>query len=483
MSMTQTRLHLRIVNMTSLPDGGPLEAWVAPGQILEAGRDSGLDWCLPDPQRLISSRHFEIRPEKGGWVLVDLSTNGTFLNGAATRVKSPCPLHSGDRLQVGQYSIEITEERGTQPPAPHPGPGQGPGQGGVPGGLPGVGPGGGPGVVPGGLSGAVPETAPAPQPPPRPAARSLPGGLDPWAVQVAPAAGQATDPGAAQASGPGASAFTASAPPATRPPADIWASAAPDTPAPHSATPPVPGPIPAAPPPGGGPAFPQPAFPQPAFPQPASPQPGLAPQAPHDPVPDPSAPHGPASDPGALLQIIESAAGLAAGTLSRGDPAQVAREIGETLRALTEDLAGLLQARAVARRSVKAKQVTMIGREDNNPLKFMPTPDQALTVMFGPPRPGFQRGPQAVRAGFADIRSHQYAIHAALQPALAQLLEDLAPEAIEKRLEGVRLNRKARAWELFVERWDAKTHAHDNGMLDVFLALFADAYDRESGRG
>ena len=475
--MTLTALNLRILNLTSLPDGGPLEASVRPGGMLEVGRDSGLDWCLPDPQRFISSRHFEIRSEAGGWMLYDLSTNGTFINGATNRVKSPCPLHDGDRLQVGQYSIEIKIQPAQpassippgkaagdiaslgQPPAPQP---------------------------------PAPES-PAPESPPpvqRPAARSLPGGADPWAIQSpAPQSGPAP-----------------AAPPAGSP-ADIWAMpGAADQPngnmqdAPQvQTTPPRAEADPAHAPNAGegqqgwqprpeAPAAPDPSSLWPPQPQttppaqqtapPAPPQPPFA-AAPPETVPEYAAP-GPSAQ--ALLEVIESAAGLAAGTLSRGDAQATAQEIGETLRALTEELSGLLQARAVARRSVRSAQVTMIGREDNNPLKFMPTPDQALGIMFGAPRPGFQRGPAAVRSGFADIKKHQYATHAALQPALEQLLNDLSPDSIEKRLDGVRLNRKSRAWEMYVDRWDAKTHAHENGMLDVFLAFFAEAYDRESGR-
>ncbi len=448
--MTKSPLHLRIINMTSLPDGGPLEVSVAPGDMLEAGRDSGLDWCLPDPNRFISSRHFEIRSERSGWMLYDVSTNGTFLNGAASRVKSPCPLHDGDRLQVGQYSIEIRS-----------------------------------GSVQSDTAATPPASAPEPVQQ-RPAARSLPGGLDPWAVQTAPPqASPLTHPPAA----PEADAAQWSMPEQPRATADIWAMPSGRSQPPSEATRPVHDTTPAWPPGPGQRSTPAPeAFavpPESALPDDGQ-QTALPAFMPAD-ARDAAARGSPTAQPvagdQALLEIIESAAGLAAGTLSRSDAHATAREIGETLRTLTEELSGLLQARAVARRSVRSAQVTMIGREDNNPLKFMPTPDQALSIMFGPTRPGFQRGPAAVRSGFADIKSHQYATHAALQPALAQLLEELAPEAIEKRLEGVRLNRKSRAWEMYVERWDAKTESHDNGMLDVFLALYAEAYDRESGRG
>ncbi len=33
-----------------------------------------------------------------------------------------------------------------------------------------------------------------------------------------------------------------------------------------------------------------------------------------------------------------------------------------------------------------------------------------------------------------------------------------------------------------MQRWDAKTEAHENGMLDVFLMYFAEAYQEASGK-
>ena len=35
---------------------------------------------------------------------------------------------------------------------------------------------------------------------------------------------------------------------------------------------------------------------------------------------------------------------------------------------------------------------------------------------------------------------------------------------------------KKKAWDTYVERWDAKAGKHENGMLDVFLANFAESY-------
>ena len=66
----------------SAPDGGPIRIEVK-GRGLDLGRDSHLDWTLPDPSRSISGKHCEIRYRDGGYWLHDVSTNGTFVNGAA----------------------------------------------------------------------------------------------------------------------------------------------------------------------------------------------------------------------------------------------------------------------------------------------------------------------------------------------------------------------------------------------------------------
>ncbi|MFY0633362.1 MAG: FHA domain-containing protein, partial [Vannielia sp.] len=111
-------LTLRIDNFPSLSDGGPIEYSTNQGGF-EIGRDPAMDWTLPDPNRFVSSCHAEIRYENGGYWLYDVSTNGTFVNGASMRVKSPYQLQSGDKLQVGHYLVvaEVGQAQSAQAPA------------------------------------------------------------------------------------------------------------------------------------------------------------------------------------------------------------------------------------------------------------------------------------------------------------------------------------------------------------------------------
>src|SRR5450755_600244 len=102
-------LRLTIENMDRLPDGGPVRVQVE-GRGLDIGRDQHLDWTLPDPSRHVSSKHCEIRFHDGGYWLHDVSTNGTFVNGAQFRLEAPHLLRGGDRLSIGQYIIAVEIE-------------------------------------------------------------------------------------------------------------------------------------------------------------------------------------------------------------------------------------------------------------------------------------------------------------------------------------------------------------------------------------
>ena len=100
-------LVLAIENEARLPDGGPLSYKLSGRRGIDIGRDSHLDWTLPDPSRFISGKHCEIRYREGVYWLHDVSSNGTFVNGSDKRMQGPHRLRNGDRLEIGQYIISV----------------------------------------------------------------------------------------------------------------------------------------------------------------------------------------------------------------------------------------------------------------------------------------------------------------------------------------------------------------------------------------
>src|SRR5262249_41911745 len=117
-------LHLKIENVPNLPDGGPIETTITGKRGIDIGRDSHLAWTLPDPTRHISRKHVEIRYREGGYWLHDVSTNGTYLNGADHRMQAPRRLRTGDRFTIGHYIIAAAVEGEAEEAAPGPAPGQ-----------------------------------------------------------------------------------------------------------------------------------------------------------------------------------------------------------------------------------------------------------------------------------------------------------------------------------------------------------------------
>jgi len=411
-------LRLSIENMDRLPDGGPVRVEVK-GRGLDIGRDAHLDWTLPDPSRHVSSKHCEIRFRDGGYWLHDVSTNGTFVNGAAFRLDAPHLLRSGDRLTIGPYLVAVAVE--------------------------------------GQASAAGASTPPA---------TAAGGRADVWGAVGEAAAPE--DRGAYRLQKPQKPAadfldFASSVAPAD-PPADLFAAPA-DADDAWLRAPPAP---PVAPP------APAPAAPTPRRPAPAPAPPSL-PEAPQ------TSARAPASE---LIARIAAAAGIPESAIAGRDPNALADEIGLALRLTAENLAQLLASRAESKTLMRSSSRTMIRALENNPLKFTGSPDEALAIMFGPPTRAYLDARAAIESGFSDLKTHQILTFGAMQSALDALFEDLAPEKIDRSVESDRGlgalvgSRKAKLWDIYVERWRAKTKRADGRLLEAFMALFAEAYDR-----
>ncbi|MBO1073697.1 type VI secretion system-associated FHA domain protein TagH [Roseomonas marmotae] len=164
-----------------------------------------------------------------------------------------------------------------------------------------------------------------------------------------------------------------------------------------------------------------------AWSPPPAPEEAEAP-APPDPAPVP-APQ-PAREPGqeqAAVAAFLAACGLEPRQVT--DPAALMARAGRLLACMVAEMHALMAIRSLAKQEFGLER-TMIGRSDNNPLKFAAEPREALPLLLAPDAPGFLDGEDAVRQGFEGIRSHQLALLSSMQTALGSLCDRLAPEAI-----------------------------------------------------
>jgi type VI secretion system protein ImpI len=468
-------LRLSIENVPNLPDGGPISFTLSARRSIDIGRDQHLDWTLPDPTRYISGKHCEIHWRNNSYWLHDVSTNGTFLYGSDQRVRSPHELKNGDRLVIGHYvvAVAVDDDAGASV-----------------------------------LRNQGRESAPAQQqhaaypelwnidrdaPPPvdrsqmlapREVARPVnPDFLD-WAAGV-----PEVEVGTARS--------RPSSPTLESNPGMDWASG----PAPHSNAP-AELPMPVAAPrrpvwkddgrvePETNPFIAgQPARTAPPVQPFESPPPGKSIASEQDADAGPglrplrSEPNAGSQD---FVRRIARSAALPEDFFAGKDPDQLAEQLGALMRISISNVMSLLQARNEAKRLTRSTSHTTIQATENNPLKFSPTAEDAMRILFGPKTHSYMEARRAFEEGFGDLKQHQLKTYAAMQHAVSMLIADMDPARItaevgdqEGMLDKLR-SRKSRSWDAFVTRWKATLGREPGAAIEAFMLHFADYYDQDN---
>ena len=156
-----------------------------------------------------------------------------------------------------------------------------------------------------------------------------------------------------------------------------------------------------------------------------------------------------------VVQAFLDGAGLAGQTVSDAEAEEFMRQSGAIVRAAVEGVMTLLAARATAKKELRAEDRTMVASKDNNPLKLMSDPQEAMAFLFDlKEKTGGFLGPvKAVGDAFDDLRVHEVALIAGMRAALLGTIQRFDAKTLESELEkaagGLGLNRKAKLWELF----------------------------------
>ncbi|SFU99485.1 type VI secretion system-associated FHA domain protein TagH [Pseudoduganella namucuonensis] len=413
------------------------------------GRADGNALVLPDPERHISRTHATIAYRDGGYVIRDLGTSSPLiLNGLPLGKGCDARLAGGDRLEIGSYVLEVLADNPAKADAPRPAAFDDP--------L---------GIF--GPADTDPFTgaAPARQPPPSrlPADEGAPAPpssqsidhlfcLDPAKAADPFGGGHPLGEPAGMGDGQGASLdplVAMGVHPAPRP---VPGPQRDDTLEIHAAF---------APPP----------------PSPASEPP------PADRTPMPAVP--PDAD---LLRAFLAGAGVPDLDLRTPLTPAMMHTLGQLLRASTQGTLDLLLARALIKREVQAA-VTMIVPRENNPLKFSPSVEAALSHLLAPRGQGFMDPVAAIEDACADLRAHQFGVMAGMRTALDGLLHRFDPAQLERRLSAngvldalLPMNRKARLWDLFGELYKELTREAEDDFHALFGKEFVRAYEAQLDR-
>ena len=169
-------------------------------------------------------------------------------------------------------------------------------------------------------------------------------------------------------------------------------------------------------------------------------------------------------------------------------PTELAQLVGEMLRAATGGTMDVLMARALTKRESHI-DMTMIGAYSNNPLKFFPDADSALTQMLNSDSPAYMRPVKALNASFDDLKAHELAVIAGMRAALGAVVQRFDPARVEQRRtthgaldKWMPARRKARLWDRLVERYEDLARDADEDLQRLFGELFSKAYEEQVAR-
>jgi type VI secretion system protein len=106
-------LRLRVVSEQHLTRLGEQSSKIFGVHGGTIGRSTDNEWILPDPERYLSGKHARIDFRAGTYVLVDTSSNGTYINGAQIPLGKfhDYVLKDGDYVRLGEYELLVSIDK------------------------------------------------------------------------------------------------------------------------------------------------------------------------------------------------------------------------------------------------------------------------------------------------------------------------------------------------------------------------------------
>lgn len=184
----------------------------------------------------------------------------------------------------------------------------------------------------------------------------------------------------------------------------------------------------------------------------------------------------------AAVRAFLEGAGLQEKEIADADIEAFLLQSGKIMRAAVEGAMALLAARATAKKELRAEDRTMVASKDNNPLKLMSDPQEALAFLFDTKdrTGGFLDPVRAMGDAFDDLRTHEVALFAGMRAALLGSIQRFDPKTLEAELEknagGLGLNRKAKLWEQFAAFHQKLARDAEDDFNKVFGREFMGTY-------
>lgn len=219
--------------------------------------------------------------------------------------------------------------------------------------------------------------------------------------------------------------------------------------------------------------------------------------APPRPAPSPAQPTSPSPTGGTLQRIATSEDGKALRGLCRGlglpVPQQMTEkeweQLGDSVRLIIKGMSELMSTRAEMKKELRAIDRTMLGAQENNPLKTgMPLEDLLQYLLFMPQGgAGYMPVQRALEESIGDLRAHEFASIAAVRTAVEGSIKEFEPGKLRTTLlKGKRsiasVVDNARLWDLYTNYYEQKSEHLADWLEQLFNRHFMPAYSRETER-
>lgn len=163
-------------------------------------------------------------------------------------------------------------------------------------------------------------------------------------------------------------------------------------------------------------------------------------------------------------------------------------QLGGILLHLTAGTVNMMHERAQIKHEMRA-DVTIIAASGNNPLKFAPDAQSAISHLLGEPMPGFMRAKDAIDDAMDDLLAHQIGLLSGSRAAVYEVVKNFSPEKIQKYLAAkniidslLPMAKKARLWELYEAHYGDVAGCAKEEFELRFQQAFAQAYEQEIDR-
>lgn len=155
--------------------------------------------------------------------------------------------------------------------------------------------------------------------------------------------------------------------------------------------------------------------------------------------------------------------------------AEFARELGQIMRVVVPAMVALLRSN---RQMLQVAGKPDTAHASDSLATLTQTKGDVLELLLNASDHDLESTTELLDRLVGALKDHQHTAFPSLQIALFKLLNDFAPTTIEKQVGSTLLrSHKGRCWDAYSAVWEDHSNAGQNGVLDVLLQYFREAYD------